>query len=53
HQESYEEDLILREQLTTSLGQTGTFFVEFDQPRDLLIELSTFLTQTENGFQDL
>ncbi|CAI2199219.1 2246_t:CDS:1, partial [Funneliformis geosporum] len=48
HQESHEEVSTLRKQLTTSLGQTGTFFVEFDQARDLLMELSTFLTQTEN-----
>jgi len=52
-QESREEVLTLREQLTTSLEQTGTFFVEFDRTHDLLMELSTFLTQTENRFQDL
>ncbi|CAI2196920.1 3669_t:CDS:1, partial [Funneliformis geosporum] len=52
-QESYEETSILREQLTTSLEQIETFFVEFNQARDLLTELSTFLFQTENRFQDL
>ncbi|CAI2194516.1 18234_t:CDS:1, partial [Funneliformis geosporum] len=53
HQESHKEVLTLREQLTTFLEQTGTFFVKFDQARDSLIELLTFLTQTENRFQDL
>ncbi|CAI2194771.1 6799_t:CDS:2 [Funneliformis geosporum] len=52
-QESHKEVSTLREQLITSLEQTGTFFVEFDRTRNLLMKLSTFLTQTENRFQDL
>ena len=53
HQENHEEISTLREQLTTSLEQTGNFFVEFNQARDLLMKLSTSLSQTENRFQDL
>ncbi|CAI2198683.1 8395_t:CDS:1, partial [Funneliformis geosporum] len=52
-QESHEKVSTLREQLVTFLEQTGTFFIEFDQACDLLMKLSTFLSQTENRFQDL